>query len=626
MMDDDFMDHAQGRVGTTLRDKYRIEGVLGVGGMAVVYAATHRNQRRVAVKMLLPELSIHKEIRARFLREGYAANTVDHPGAVAVLDDDIAEDGSAFLVMEQLVGEELNRILVQHPNGLDARAVLAIADPLLAVLAAAHAKSIIHRDIKPSNIFLTEDGSLKVLDFGIARIRDAADGGSATQTGQALGTPAYMAPEQALGILKEIDGTTDVWSVGATLFALASGQLVRQAESTGALFAEAATQPARSLAVAAPHVDSRVVAIVDRALAFDKSARWPDAAAMRQAVNEAYLAMFGTKVSAEPLKELVTAAMALAPTVQPRSSMHPASSPARFASQPTRMEAAGLVRAGSTTAQPVAAGTETEAQQAPGSLKRSRLPPLVAATAAIGVCIAIAAWPRHAPPVATGTIVNAQDGSALGAPLPSSTDGPSDPLPAAPPHTSHARALPSPPAEPPSPFGPRPAEPPPSAPPPASLPPAVPSPPPFAPPPASPPPAVPSPPPFAPPPASPSPAVPSPAESPPPAFHPPAPHPFVAPPPAMHPPPAVPPPAERPPPLRIPAAPPAFGRREVAPERAVPFPAPRPPVAPFPAPRPPAVPAPAVRPPPAHPALPAAPLPAPPCKHPCPDCKPRCKP
>src|SRR5580698_4303989 len=95
---------AQGRVGTVLRGKYRIDRVLGVGGMAVVYKATHRNQAEFAVKMLHPELSIRDDIRSRFLREGYAANSVKHPGAVLVVDDDVAEDGSAFLVMELLDG------------------------------------------------------------------------------------------------------------------------------------------------------------------------------------------------------------------------------------------------------------------------------------------------------------------------------------------------------------------------------------------------------------------------------------------------------------------------------------------------------------------------------------------
>ena len=114
MSDNDLESRAQGRLGTVLGGKYRLDSVLGVGGMAVVFAATHRNQKRVAIKMLHSELSVNEQLRTRFLREGYAANTVDHVGAVAVLDDDTAEDGAAFLVMERLEGEEVDQIGRAH--------------------------------------------------------------------------------------------------------------------------------------------------------------------------------------------------------------------------------------------------------------------------------------------------------------------------------------------------------------------------------------------------------------------------------------------------------------------------------------------------------------------------------
>jgi serine/threonine-protein kinase len=306
MSDTDLQVRAEKRIGMLLCGKYRIDGVLGVGGMAVVYAATHRNQKRVAIKMLHPEFAMHEEVRARFLREGYAANTVDHPGAVAVLDDNTAEDGATFLVMERLEGEEVDRLSEQRGQRLPVDVVLAIANQLLDVLAAAHAKSIIHRDIKPANLYITTNGTLKVLDFGIARLRDAAAAGrAATGTGMMLGTPAYMAPEQALGKSREIDETTDNWSVGATMFSLLSGQFVHEGESATELVVRSATEPARSLAVVAPEVDGRVVEIVDRALAFEKRARWPNAFAMRDAVRAAYLSIFGVKVGKEPLERIV---------------------------------------------------------------------------------------------------------------------------------------------------------------------------------------------------------------------------------------------------------------------------------------------------------------------------------
>jgi hypothetical protein len=306
MSESDLLIHAERRIGSVLCGKYRLDSVLGVGGMAVVFAATHRNQKRVAIKMLHPELSIHEELRTRFLREGYAANTVDHPGAVAVLDDDTAEDGVAFLVMERLEGDEVDRLWEAHGRALGVQVVLALASQLLDVLAAAHAKSIIHRDIKPSNLYVTRDGTLKVLDFGIARVRDAASSGaSATSTGMMLGTPAYMAPEQALGKSKEIDATTDLWSVGATLFTLLSGRFVHEGESVTQLVVLSATTPARSLAAVAPHIDPRVVALVDRALSFTRAGRWPSALAMRDAVRATYAQLFGAKLGKEPLLRLL---------------------------------------------------------------------------------------------------------------------------------------------------------------------------------------------------------------------------------------------------------------------------------------------------------------------------------
>jgi serine/threonine protein kinase len=324
MSESDLLIRAKGRIGGVLCGKYRLDSVLGVGGMAVVFAATHRNQKRVAIKVLHPELSIHEELRTRFLREGYAANTVDHPGAVAVLDDDTAEDGVAFLVMERLEGDEVDRLWEARGRRIDAEIVLAMASQLLDVLSAAHAKSIVHRDIKPSNLYVTREGTLKVLDFGIARVRDAASaGGSATSTGMMLGTPAYMAPEQALGKSKEIDGTTDIWSVGATMFSLLSGHFVHEGESVTQLVVMAATTPARSLATVAPDVDPRVVALVDKAIAFERAARWPSALAMRDAVRATYASIYGTKLGKEPLLRLLGVEAEVESTMHAPSAMPP---------------------------------------------------------------------------------------------------------------------------------------------------------------------------------------------------------------------------------------------------------------------------------------------------------------
>jgi eukaryotic-like serine/threonine-protein kinase len=194
---DPLLMRARARVGTTLRSKWRLDVLLGIGGMAAVYAGTHRNGSRAAVKLLHPELSTNPLVKDRFVREGLAANAVGHNGAVKVIDDDVAEDGSLFLVTELLDGETLEERRVRLGGTLDEDETLSATEQLLDVLVAAHANGIVHRDLKPENIFLTRSGQVKILDFGIARLRELSTPTRATQTGTTMGTPAFMAPEQA---------------------------------------------------------------------------------------------------------------------------------------------------------------------------------------------------------------------------------------------------------------------------------------------------------------------------------------------------------------------------------------------------------------------------------------------
>jgi serine/threonine-protein kinase len=239
----------QGRIGAVIKDKWRIDARLGSGGMATVYAATHRNGNRVAIKMLHPDFSRDPAVRSRFLREGYVANAVGHPGTVRVLDDDITEDGSVFLVMELLEGESLELRRERLGGRLPVEEVFTVGDQLLDLLNAAHTKGIIHRDIKPENIFVTKEGAVKVLDFGIAQMRHLAS--ERTGTGLMLGTPDFMSPEQAGGNRDEIDARSDLWAVGATMFTLLSGESVHRAETLRDYLIALSTTPARTLASAA---------------------------------------------------------------------------------------------------------------------------------------------------------------------------------------------------------------------------------------------------------------------------------------------------------------------------------------------------------------------------------------
>ncbi len=283
MLSQEVVENAEKRVGETIGGKWHLDRVIGVGGMAAVYEATHRNRNRVAIKLLHPALSIEEGTRQRFLREGYVANTIRHDGAVQVLDDDVTSDGYAFLVMELLKGESVEERMHRRGGALEIRESLQIAEQLLEVLEAAHDQNVVHRDIKPDNVFLTDEGKLKVLDFGIARLHQGD--GKTTKVGSFMGTPAFCAQEQARGRWDEVDHRTDLYSVGATLFTCLTGTHVHEAETSSEQLALAIGATARSLGDVMPHAPKELVDLVDMALAYDKEDRFQTARAMRAAVR-----------------------------------------------------------------------------------------------------------------------------------------------------------------------------------------------------------------------------------------------------------------------------------------------------------------------------------------------------
>jgi eukaryotic-like serine/threonine-protein kinase len=274
---------AMSRLGELVLGKWRLERVIGIGGMAAVFEASHKNGSRVAIKILHPDLASSEEIRERFLTEGYAANRVSHPGAVTVRDEGTTADGAVFLVMDLLRGQTLAERLEDGTELFSVGEVLEIASHLLDVLVHAHDRGIVHRDIKPENVFLTREGRVRLLDFGIARV-EASARTHQTQPGSTLGTPAFMPPEQALGRWADLDGRSDLWSLGATMFLLLSGSPVREHGSVTEQLLGAMTRPVQSLGdfTALPR---SVVAVVDRALAFDREDRFPDARSMQLAVR-----------------------------------------------------------------------------------------------------------------------------------------------------------------------------------------------------------------------------------------------------------------------------------------------------------------------------------------------------
>jgi len=203
--------------------RYELAELLGSGGMARVHRARDtRMGRTVAVKTLLPELASDPDARLRFAREAQAAGALNHPGIVTVHDQDETTDGDRvipFLVMEYIPGSTLAQLVRSQAPLAPDRAV-RIACDMLDALAHAHSHGTIHRDIKPGNVMITEEGALKVADFGIARVLHSE--ARLTTTGSAIGTPSYMSPEQING--SDVDARSDVYAVGCVLVELLTGR------------------------------------------------------------------------------------------------------------------------------------------------------------------------------------------------------------------------------------------------------------------------------------------------------------------------------------------------------------------------------------------------------------------
>jgi len=290
---------ALARIGTVVQN-CRIERLIGVGGMAVVYAAVQPDQRRVAIKFMLERFRDDPNMLQLFMREANVANQVGHPGAVPVLDCSMDDEGCAFLIMPLLEGETVRIRWERSGLRLPLAHVAVLMSDALDVLVSAHARGIIHRDVKPENLFITSDGELRVLDFGIARRLDRD--GTTTVTGHMIGTPAFMPPEQALGNRSAIGPSSDCWAVGATMFSLLSGELVHVADGAHAQLAAAATRHARSLAEVAPNLPLSIVRFVDKALAFDPKDRWPSAGEMRDALHLALEGVLGEPVESVAMR------------------------------------------------------------------------------------------------------------------------------------------------------------------------------------------------------------------------------------------------------------------------------------------------------------------------------------
>jgi eukaryotic-like serine/threonine-protein kinase len=289
-------------IGETLGN-YRVVSRLGMGGMGAVYLGEHvLIGRKAAIKILLPEFSRKQEIVDRFFNEAKAGTAIGHPGIVQIFDFGYTDDGSAYLVMELLLGEPLNERL-DRLGKLSEDDAVRIARQCASALAAAHTAGIVHRDLKPANIFLATDPEMeagervKILDFGIAKLTDSGAAGELrTRTGSMLGTPAYMSPEQCRGA-GLVDHRSDIYSLGCVVFRMVCGRPLFLADGVGEIIACHLREPAPSPRSFAPAISAALEAVVQRTLAKSPDARFSsmvELAAVLQSLRQGGTAQHGS--------------------------------------------------------------------------------------------------------------------------------------------------------------------------------------------------------------------------------------------------------------------------------------------------------------------------------------------
>jgi serine/threonine-protein kinase len=276
--------------GTVLAGKYRVDRVLGEGGMGIVVAATDLQlERRVAIKFLLPEYVQHKEAAQRFLREARAAVKIQSEHVARVIDVGTMDTGAPYMVMEFLEGQDLSGVLADRKTLPPEEAVAYVLEACDAI-AEAHSVGIVHRDLKPANLFLARqpDGSsrVKVLDFGISKATMTAGSTdpSLTRTSSMMGSPLYMSPEQ-MKSAKHVDPRTDVWALGVILYELLHGEPPFYAESIPELSAKVLLEEPVSIRSRRMDVPEALEAIVMKALAKNVDARFPTVADLAIALS-----------------------------------------------------------------------------------------------------------------------------------------------------------------------------------------------------------------------------------------------------------------------------------------------------------------------------------------------------
>ena len=292
--------------GDVIAGKYRVERVLGVGGMGVVVAATHLDlEQRVALKFLLPQAAASTDVAARFLREARAAVKIHSEHVAKVIDVGTTPDGAPYMVMEYMDGEDFEQIL-SRGGPLPIEDTVGYALEACEAIAEAHALGVVHRDLKPANLFLAKRSNgppiVKVLDFGISKSMLDTSKAQLTKTSAIMGSPLYMSPEQ-MASARSVDTRSDIWAIGVVIYELLSGRAPFVAESMPELIAAVLQAQHAPLATLRPEVSSELDAVVQRCLEKDPARRFASVAELAEA-----LAPFGpprSDVSVERIRHVL---------------------------------------------------------------------------------------------------------------------------------------------------------------------------------------------------------------------------------------------------------------------------------------------------------------------------------
>jgi eukaryotic-like serine/threonine-protein kinase len=273
--------------GRLLFGKYRVERLLGTGGMGAVYAAEHLlTRRKGALKLLHARYTAHPEVVERFVREAAAAGLIGNPHIVDTFDAGTLESGEPYIFMELLEGQALDATIAERAP-LPWEEAVAIAAQAADALGAAHRAGIVHRDIKPANMFVTDGNFVKVIDFGISKFVSELDpdGGALTREGALLGTPLYMSPEQVMGH-RDLDGRADIYALGAALFEMLTGKAPFFGDSLMQLSVRICAGDCTPLRALRPELPAEVEAVVRRAMAPARENRFARAEDFAEALRD----------------------------------------------------------------------------------------------------------------------------------------------------------------------------------------------------------------------------------------------------------------------------------------------------------------------------------------------------